>query len=178
MKRILVLGSGGSGKTTFSRKMAEKTALPLYHLDSLYWKPGWIEPEKTEWRAKLTDLVAQEEWIIDGSYGGTLDLRVPRAELIIFLDISPYRCIWNILKRRIKYARFTGLARPGMAPGCPESIWFSFLIWVWRYRRVSKPKVLNTIRNLKNEQAQVLIFNSYGAMDVFLSQLHSTPISV
>lgn len=166
MKRVLVIGSGGSGKTTFSKKLAEQTGLPLYHLDALYWKPGWKEPEKAEWRANMDALARRDEWIIDGNYSGTFDLRMPHADLIVFFDIPAYRCIWNILKRRLQYARFT---RPDMAPGCPETIGFGFLIWVWQYPKKNKPKVLEAIRNLKAAHAKVLIFNSYEAVDVFLT---------
>jgi adenylate kinase family enzyme len=169
MKRILVLGSGGSGKTTFSRKLADKTHLPLYHLDALYWKPNWTPTETSEWREFVRSLADREYWIIDGSYMGTVHLRIPRADLIIYLNISPYRCLLNIFKRRLMYARFTGLTRPGMAPECPETIWFSFLKWVWRYPKADKLKVFEAIENLKPESTTLLVFNSYREMDQYLT---------
>ncbi|MCB9355170.1 MAG: hypothetical protein H6575_11445 [Lewinellaceae bacterium] len=171
MKRVLVLGSGGSGKTTFSGKLAKATGLPLHHLDAHYWRADWVATPEPQWRERVAALVGQDEWIIDGSYGGTLDLRIPRADAIFFLDISKYRCLWNILLRRIKYARFTGKSRPGMAPGCQESIWLSFLIWVWRYPVAKKPGVLHAIQTQKRTDANVYIFRSYREMDVFLSHL-------
>lgn len=169
MKRVLVLGSGGSGKSTFARKIAEKTGLPLYHLDALFWKPGWVQPKPEEWKKTVSDLVEQEHWIIDGSYGGTLELRVPRADYIFYLDTPNWRCVWNILKRRIKYAKVFGRARPGMAAECPEKISFSFLTWVWFYPRKNKPKVLASIMKLKQTDATFLIFTSYDALEKFLN---------
>ncbi len=68
MKRILVIGSGGSGKTTFSKKLAERSGLPLYHLDALYWKPGWKEPEKAEWRSIRNLKAAHAKVLIFNSY--------------------------------------------------------------------------------------------------------------
>jgi adenylate kinase family enzyme len=168
LKRILVLGSGGSGKTTFSRKLAAQTGLPLYHLDALYWKPGWTKTDGAKWLEQVTTLVRQDAWIIDGSYTGTVGLRIPRADLICYLDIPPYRCIWNILKRRVKYARFTGLTRPGMAPGCNETIWFSFLMWVGLYRKIEKPKVFAVIEQKKRADTEVVVFKTYREMERYL----------
>jgi len=93
MNRILIPGSGGSGKTTFTRKLAAKTGLPLHHLDTLYWQPGWQKPEAAAFQQRVADIGATENWIVDGSYFDTLDLRVPRADWIIFLDIPKYVCL-------------------------------------------------------------------------------------
>ena len=168
MKKVLVLGSGGSGKTTFAAKLSQKTGLPLYHLDALYWKPGWVEPPAAEWQKRIAALVEKDAWIIDGSYGGTLELRIPKADTILFLDMPNWLCVWNILKRRIKFARVFGRTRPGMAPECPETIHFSFLMWVWSYPKSKKPNVLAMINRLKQTETQVVIFKSYSALDKFL----------
>lgn len=169
-KRVLILGSGGAGKTTFTQKFAAKTQLPVFHLDALHWKPNWTAPDKTSWHHQVQDLVAQEQWILDGSYSGTLDLRLPRAQLIIYLDIPNWRCVWNIVKRRIKYASYTGKTRPGMPPGCPETIFFSFLKWVWKYPKHDRPKVFEAIEKYKPAEARVIVFRSYAAMDRFLNR--------
>src|SRR5205823_13278780 len=71
LKRVLVIGSGGSGKTTFAQRLAQRTGLPLIHLDSLYWHPGWEPTLEDEWREKVRGLVRNDAWIIDGNYGGT-----------------------------------------------------------------------------------------------------------
>lgn len=171
MNRMLVLGSGASGKTTFSIKLAAKTGLPLFHLDSLFWNPGWKATDSVTWENTVEALVGKEQWIIDGSYGGTLELRIPRADTILFIDIPSWRCIWNIIKRRIKYAHIFGLTRPGMPPDCPEQLYFSFLIWVWRYPKVNKPKVLASIQKLKKSETDFLVFRSYKEMDLYLKTL-------
>jgi len=170
-KRILILGSGGSGKTTFARKLAAKTNLPLFHLDAIHWKPNWTAPNESEWQSQVAELVQQGSWIIDGSYFGTLNLRLPRAEMIIFLDIPNWRCIWNILKRRIQYAPFRGRTRPGMPPCCPETLYFSFLKWVWRYPKHDKPKVFHAIEKWKQSETKVLVFKKYEALENFLKTL-------
>ncbi len=87
LKRILVIGSGGSGKTTFARRLAERTKLPLIHLDALYWRPGWDPTPDEEWRAKVAELVNTPAWIMDGNYGGTLNIRLAACDAVVFLDI-------------------------------------------------------------------------------------------
>src|SRR5438034_11750677 len=86
LKRILVIGSGGSGKTTFARRLAERTTLPLIHLDALYWRPGWDPTPADEWRARVEALANEPAWIMDGNYGGTLDIRLAASDTIVFLD--------------------------------------------------------------------------------------------
>ena len=141
-KRILLLGSGGSGKTTFALRLAALTGLPVVHLDAHYWRPHWTEPDKPTWRAQVAALTEQDTWIMDGNYLSSLDLRLPRADAVFFFDIPNWHCLWNILKRRLRYA---GQTRPDMAPGCPETIDFAFVWWVWRYPRRDKVRVFEAL---------------------------------
>ena len=82
MQRVLVIGAGGAGKSTFAARLSRKYGLPLIHLDALYWQPGWVEPGKAEWLERVAQVVAQDRWVMDGNYGGSLDLRLPRADTI------------------------------------------------------------------------------------------------
>lgn len=84
MRRIAVIGCGGAGKTTLSRELGEILKLPVYHLDSFFWNPGWVPTPPEEWRRIQEELVSRDEWIMDGDYGGTLDIRFGRADTIIF----------------------------------------------------------------------------------------------
>ncbi|MEO6760477.1 MAG: AAA family ATPase [Saprospiraceae bacterium] len=170
MQRILILGSGGSGKTTFSRKLAAKTGLPLYHLDNLYWQPGWAALPKAEWQALVRTLTARDEWIMDGNYSSTVDLRVPRADAIFLLLLPPWRCLLNVLKRRVKYAFAGTSARPEMPEGCPEKVDWAFLSWIWQYPRVHLPIVWEAVHTLKNDRVEVCVFKSYREIQEFLNQ--------
>jgi adenylate kinase family enzyme len=69
------VGSGGAGKTTFARELARRTGLPVVHLDHLYWKPGWVETPRDEWRMVQDERLTATEWIADGNYSGTFNVR-------------------------------------------------------------------------------------------------------
>ena len=142
MKRILIIGSGGSGKSTLARQLGERLGIEVIHLDSIYWRPGWVETPKPEWKEKVKDLLARESWIMDGNYSGTLELRIQSCDTIIFLDLNPLLCQWRIFKRLIQHRT---RPRPDMAEGCPERLTFEFVAWVWNYRKRTRPKVLRLI---------------------------------
>src|SRR3982751_1716212 len=99
MKKILVIGSGGAGKSTFAQRLGAILKLEVIHLDSLYWSSGWVEMPKDEWRTMVDELLKKDSWIMDGNYGGTLDIRLEAADTVVFLDISRLICLWRILKR-------------------------------------------------------------------------------
>ena len=99
-----------------ARLLAAKTGLPVIHLDLHFWKPGWVAPSETEWREKQRDVLAGDEWIADGNYHETLDLRLERADTVVFLDMPWWRCSGRAFLR--------GFRMPGELPeGCDYSAW-------------------------------------------------------
>ena len=93
MKRILVIGCPGSGKSTFSGALQEKTGLPLIHLDRLYWNADRTTVEKEVFRRRLRDALEGETWIIDGDYASTMELRLQRCDTVFFLDYPADVCL-------------------------------------------------------------------------------------
>ena len=142
-RRWLILGAGGSGKSTLARGMAECLDLPVVHLDRHFWKSGWVEIERDEWAARVTELCAGDAWIMDGNYGGTIQLRLPRAEAVVLLDLPVWSCLWGILRRAFDYR---GRTRPDIAEGCAERIpdW-EFIWFVGSYKWRSRPRVMRRI---------------------------------
>ncbi|NIK79694.1 adenylate kinase family enzyme [Paenibacillus castaneae] len=124
------------------------------HLDSIFWKPGWISTPKNEQRDVQEELVSHDSWIIDGNYGGTIDIRFQAADTIIFIDLSRWICIIRVLKRRFQYRNKT---RTDMAEGCEERISLEFLKWVWEYPEKQKTKILGKLRWLSNEKEIIIL---------------------
>lgn len=164
MKRILVIGSGGAGKSTFSAKLGVKSNLPVLHLDSYFWSAGWVEPDKEEWRQTVGRLTAKAAWIMDGNYGGTLDIRLTACDTVIFLDRPRILCLWRIFWRRL---RFHGKTRPDMAEGCDEHLTWAFIRYVWNYPTARRPQLLARLDGLKNEKA-IIVLQSGSDIEAFL----------
>ena len=136
MRRVLVIGSPGAGKSTFARALARKTGLALIHLDAEYHLPGWREPDEDAWNARLDRLLREDHWIIDGNYGSSMGRRLARADTAILLDYPTSLCLFRLLKRIIGGH---GSVRPDAAPGCPERLDFEFLGYVASFRRRKTP---------------------------------------
>lgn len=138
MQKILIVGSSGAGKSHFARRLGAQLGLEVIHLDREYWQPGWTEPSREQWRDTLDKLLKRDAWIMDGNFGGTMEIRMACADTVIFLDLPRTTCTLRVLKRWWTYKRGT---RPDMAPGCDERVDIKFLKWVWSFPVESKPKV-------------------------------------
>ena len=138
MRRVLVVGPGGAGKSTLARRLGPLLGAPVVHLDAEYWRPGWAEPDADAWRDRVAALVARDAWVMDGNFGGTLAARVRRADTVVFLDVHPLRCLARVVRRRWTYR---GRPRPDMAEGCAEKLDLEFVRWVLTYRWRARPRV-------------------------------------
>ncbi|WP_329060201.1 hypothetical protein [Streptomyces sp. NBC_01429] len=112
--RIAVLGSPGSGKTAFCHLLAVRTGLPLYHLDDLYWSPGWSRPGEAEWAHRIDALCALPRWIADGNYAGSAEPRARAAGLVVLIDRHPLLCAAALVRRSLRLRRTAH--HPGTAP--------------------------------------------------------------
>ena len=169
MKRVMVIGCGGAGKSTFSKKLGEITNLEVIHLDQHYWNPNWTESTPDEWSKVVASLAEKPEWIMDGNYGGTMDIRIPKADTIIYLDFSSFKCLWRITKRIIKYK---GKQRPDMTIGCHERFDLEFYHYVATYNLVRRKKLLEKINRFKNDK-EILVFKSDQETAAYLRKLQS-----
>lgn len=155
MKKVLVIGSGGSGKSTFSKALAKKTNLPLYHMDRIYWKPNWIETPFIEFKEEVAKIMKEPEWILDGNYGETLDMRLEKADTVFFLDIRTDVCVKSALRR---YEENKGKTRDDMGSGCIEQIDDEFIDWIRNFKKKNRPKLLEKIK--KHSSLDVHIFKT------------------
>ena len=102
-KKILIVGCGGAGKSTLAVEMGNKFKLPVVHLDKLYWLPNWEIRPSEEFDSLLEDQLKKDEWIVDGNYDRTFELRLRYADLCIFLDYDTQLCIQSVIERVEKY---------------------------------------------------------------------------
>jgi adenylate kinase family enzyme len=165
MRKILVIGSGGSGKSTFAARLGARLKLEVIHLDSCYWQAGWQETPKAEWQAKVAEMIAREAWLMDGNYSGTLELRLRACDTVIFLDLPRTLCLWRVVKRALMY---WGKVRPDMAAGCPEQLNFEFVQWIWQYPRRTRPKVLARLQACADAK-QIIHLRSQAEVEKFLA---------
>ena len=167
MQRVLVIGSGGSGKSTVAAKLGELLNLEVNHLDKFYWRAGWVKPAPDEWVKTVTELVNRDSWVIDGNYSGTLELRLQRADTIVFLDLPRALCMWRIVKRFFVYRNGN---RPDIAEGCQEKLDLEFVSWVWNYHRRSRPKIIKRLQAHANGK-QIFWLRSRDEVKRFLSEI-------
>lgn len=165
-KQIMIIGSSGSGKTTLAIQLSEKLKLPVIHLDREFWQANWVETPKEQWREKQRQLLLDNCWIVDGNYGGSLDIRLERADTVIFLDYNRYICMYRVFKRWITHI---GKTRIDMADGCIEKIDLPFIKFVWRFPVESRNKIMNKLKDYSN--ISIIILRNPRETKKFLSGL-------
>ena len=170
MRKVLVIGSGGAGKTALALQVGEITGLPVVHLDRLYWEPGWTVPDRDVWHQRLQDAMSRDEWILDGNYSATIDTRLAEADTVLFLDFSPLICIWRVIRR---YLRHRGSSRPDMAPGCEERLTLGFLHWIWTFRSRRRDGLHRMLRK-HSRKADVVVLRSQKEMNRYVENLRAS----
>jgi adenylate kinase family enzyme len=152
MRRVVILGRGGSGKSILARQLGAITGLPVIQLDKVFWKPGLEATPRDEWIATQKELIAQAEWILDGDLGpyDAVEVRLRAADTVLLLDFSFARCAWR--------ARHRSRER------------IDFWRWVLLYRWQSRPLLMRAVGE-HAPQAQLYVFRSPAALNRFIQNL-------
>lgn len=166
MRKILIIGSGCAGKSFFSRRLHDLTGLPLVHLDKLYWQPNWVEPSKEEWEQTVRKILEKNEWILDGNFGGTMEMRMQVCDTIIWLDLPAPTCFYRALKRNLKYY---GKVRPDMGEGCYEKLDVKFLWWILTFKQNKSGTKLKTLVEKFRDTKNIIWLKSDREVEKFLS---------
>lgn len=165
MNRIMIIGCGGAGKSTLARRIHQITKIPLVHLDRQYWSANWVETSKPDWEQKVRTLVEADRWIMDGNYGGTMDIRLQAADTVIFMDRSRWLCLFRVIKR---VSWYYGRSRPDMAEGCNERFSWDFLKYIYHYNRTRRPAILKKLKELP-EDTRVYVLQKEWEVDQLLA---------
>ena len=155
--KIAIIGNPGSGKSTLAVKLHKILHIPLFHLDQYFWQPGWQRPDRAEFAKAHNQLCDTPEWIIEGMATRLFDYRLQQADVIIFLDIPLYVCLYRIFKRA--FLNF-GKVVFSSAPGCPEKFPDrEFLTYVWNFNSKQKPEVLAFLQTCSKDKKIFVVKN-------------------
>ncbi len=152
MKRIVVIGTSCSGKTTFGRELATLLKAPHIELDDIHWRPNWIEIQNEEMRELVLKEVVKDSWVIVGNYGAVRDIIWPRADTIIWLNYPFKTVLYRAFKRTFRRVFVKEVICNGNIETFKRSFFSrdSILLWVlqtYHRRRRETPELLKRPEN-------------------------------
>ena len=150
MKKVIVIGCCGSGKSTFARHLHACTGIPLFHLDQLNWDADKITVEKTVFLNRVKEVIQKDSWIIDGNYGSSMEMRMQACDTVFFLDYPVDICIQGIYDR-------VGKVRTDM-PWVEDEVDEDLIEFVKNYEKEDRPEVLNLLSKYNGKD--IHIFNT------------------
>ncbi len=159
MEKILVIGCPGSGKSTFARKIRDKIGLPLYYLDQLWHKSDKTTVSREEFDSKLSDILKRNQWIIDGNYNRTLEMRLKACDSVFFLDLPTEVCLRGVESR-------IGRKREDM-PWIEEEFDEEFRQWIMDFPQNSRPKIYHLLEQYESKK-YIVIFKSRQEVNSYL----------
>lgn len=159
MKKIIVIGSPGAGKSCFSRELSSLTSIGLFHIDNLYWHEDRTHITHEELVCRLNEIMSEEAWIIDGNYISTMELRIKEADTIFYLDYPTEICVEGIRSR-------VGKKRDDI-PWTENELDSDFLNFVKAFAAETKPQIENLLD--KYNYKTLYRFSCRDDMDKFMA---------
>ncbi|EJP21063.1 AAA domain protein [Streptococcus oralis SK304] len=167
--KIAIIGYSGAGKSTLAQKLSQFYSIPKLHMDTLQFQPNWQDSDRDWMKSEMKKfLTTHSDWVIDGNYSWCCyEERMEQADQIIFLNFSPWTCLFRALKR---YLTYRGKVRESMAAGCPERFDWDFIRWIlWDGRSKSAKERYKGIQETYPEK--VILLRSQKEIDHFLDNL-------
>ena len=164
MKKIIVLGNSGSGKSTFTSILSKKLNINLLHLDPLVYKFSWDNPEFDEMEEKVNQMLNENSWIIDGNFLNNATKRFKECDCVFFLDLNRFVCLRSVIKRHKQYK---GKHRDSRSDFCDEKLTRAYLKWVFTdFYKTSRKFILNYIK--ENTDKKIIVFKNRRQVNKYL----------
>lgn len=171
MKRIVVTGPTGAGKSRLARELGRRLGIEVLHLDTLFWKPGWVPTPRDEWESLQRRELAADSWIADAQYDDILPEWLEAADTVLFVDASPLICLWRVGRRR--FDRKAHASTPaGTEPGALHRALLKFLRNQWRYRTRVRRELLSELAR-EREGRRVVVVRREREAAAFLGSVDS-----
>ncbi len=167
MRRICIIGSPGSGKSTLAKQLGKILDIEVIHLDTLFWKPGWVESSMEELEKAQFLYIQKEQWVIDGNYSRVWQKRIENADTIIFLDIPKLICFYRVLKR---FWQNRNQTRSDLGKDCPDKIDLAFLWFVWTYSKKRRWKLIKVTEENRGKK-QIIVLRSSREVLNFIQEI-------
>jgi len=173
MRRVVVIGPAGAGKSRLATALSEATGIDVIHLDALYWRPGWVATPQAEWEAfQRGELQRNDDWIVEGLHETTVHLWLDAADTVVLFDISPLASIWRVTRRRLVRTD----RGPDIPEGCEPAPFHraaaKFLLYIWDYRRRTRAELFAELEKPRPGR-RVVVLRSERDVQAFLGTLES-----
>lgn len=166
--KIMIIGNCGTGKSTLARNLSERLNIPIIHLDTFKFKPGWEEIDNNTFNLKVeNEMNVRPKWIIDGNYSSSFEKRSNAADTIILLKVPLILSYMRILKRRLIYHK---KVRPDVAEGCIENLNWDMMKWVWAYKKRAEGKT-NVLIEKNRKIKKIFVLDSPKKVKEFVSSI-------
>ena len=165
MKKVIIIGCPGAGKTTFAERLHKKTGLPLYYLDTIWHKPDRTHISRADFDARLTEILAEDEWIIDGNYSRTIEMRLRECDTVFLFDLPTEVCLQGATER-------LGKGRYDM-PWIDTEIDPEFKYEIERFSIDVIPEIYNLLEK-HGQNKDIVVFRTREMADNFISSLGET----
>lgn len=171
MQRVMIVGQPGSGKSTLARKLGLRTGLPVVHIDTIHWQPGWIERSRDEKTQLCLDVEARDCWIFEGGHSATWENRIARADLLIWIDRSATLRFFRVLLRMTLQR---GRSRPDLPENCPELLGNlpEFFRFMWRTKKSARAKMQQLVATAPSA-CRVVYLRSNRDTRIFLESIEN-----
>ena len=172
MQRVMIVGQPGSGKSTLARKLGQCTGLPVVHIDTIHWQPGWVERTWDEKTRLCLEVEARDNWIFEGGHSATWDNRVARADLLIWIDRSAPLRFLRVLLRALLHR---GKSRPDLPENCPELLANlpEFFRFMWRTKKTARAKMQQLVATAPST-CRVVYLRSNREARMFIASIENS----